>query len=294
MKAAMNAYLMLMALCCLTIPPAWSTEFLHIGFYTPAIRDASKADLRASLGIWTEEVGKPFGVRILSFMYDDIVAMRGAVDRREIHFINAPGMELAELFGPGEIHRGYARRLHGIDEGLVLVVNKTSAIQDFADLGGKRVSRLSADRLSDYWLDVQCLKSGAQECREYLQLHEEKRDIQSVYSVFFGRADAALVRLSTLRTAIDLNPQVGQRLKVLTEWKAKAIYFGMMTRHTEERYRGLILNSAQEALKTPRGQQLLELFKTDYLEAVDADALKPYWTLLREYQELRWARGKKK
>lgn len=268
---------------------------LNMGFYLPAIREASMADLKISLGVWVEEVGKPFGVKINASTYEDMGALRRSLDRLELNFINAPGMEMAETFRPDEIRQGYGRRHHGIDEGLALVVNKASEIHGFAELRGKRVARLSADRLSDYWLEVQCLKTAGQECREYLQLHEEKRDIQSVYNVFFGRADAALVQLSTLRTAIDLNPQVGQRLKVVAEWKTRAVYFGMMTSHTEERYRGLILNSAQEAMKTPRGRQLLELFKTDYLEAVDADALKPYWALLREYRELtgRGAGGRK-
>lgn len=267
---------------------------LNMGFYLPAIREANMADLKISLGVWVEEVGKPYGVKINASTFEDMGALRRALDRAELNFINAPGMEMAEMFAPDEIRQGYARRHHGVDEGLALVVNKASGIQRFADLQGKRLSRLSADRLSDAWLEVQCLKAASLECREFIRMNEEKRDIQSVYSVFFGRADAALVQIATLRTAIELNPQIGQRLTMLSEWKAKAVYFGMMTRHTDERYRSLILKSSREALKTPRGQQLPELFKTDYLEPVDADALKPYWALLRELQELRRGRGKKR
>jgi hypothetical protein len=291
----MKSRLILMALCCLTILPVWSAEPLRIGFYTPALRDANKADLKASLGVWTEEVGKPFGVRILSFMYDDIAAMRGAVDRRDINFINAPGMELAELFAPEEIREGYARRHLDVEEGLALVVAGDSPIRSFADLRGKSVWRLSGDRLSEVYLETQCLKTFAQNCKTALALKEEKRDIQSIYAVFFGRADAALVYLPTLNTARELNPQVGQRLRVLHDWKARAVFFGMMTRHTDPAYRGLILKSAREAVKTPRGRQLLELFRTDYLEPVDADDIKPYWALLREYRELsgRVAGGRK-
>ena len=68
----------------------------------------------------------------------------------------------------------------------------------------------------------------------------------------------------------------------------------MMTRHTDESYRSLIIKSTQEALKTPRARQLLELFKTDYMEPVDGDALIPFRTLLREYKDLRKAKLAKK
>lgn len=259
---------------------------VNMGFYLPAIREASMADLKISLGVWVDEIAKPYGVRINATTYDDMAAMRRALEREDLNFINAPGMELAEIFKPEDIRQGYARRHFGIDEGLVLVVANTSGLSRFADLSGKRLSYLSSDRLTEYFMETQCLKTAGRNCRDFLSMKEEKRDIQSVYNVFFGRADAALVNLSTLRTAEELNPQVRQRLKVILEWKAKAVYFGMMTRHTDERFRGQILRSAAGAMKTVRGRQLLELFRTDYLEPVDADALQPYWALLREYREL--------
>lgn len=281
------------AIALLAILPNWQAFSaqqeipLNMGFYLPAIRDANMADLKVSLGVWTEEIAKPHNIRIHTSSYLDIDSMRRALERDELNFINAPGMELAELFRPEELRNGYARRHLGIEEGLVLVVAKNSAIHDFADLRGKKVSHLSDDRLSSYFLETQCLKTSGRDCRDFLRLHEEKRDIQSVYGVFFGGADAALVQVATLRIAEDLNPQVATRLRKILNWKASALTFGMMTRQTNESYRKLILDSVREVMKTPRGRQLLELFKTDYLEPVDADALKPYWALLQEYSNLR-------
>ncbi len=268
-------------------PAAPVQEPLKLGFYLPAIRDANLVDMKVSLGIWVTEIGKPLGLTVTTTTYDDISAMRQALDRAEMNFFSGPGMELAEVFAPGEIRSGYARRIIGTDEGIALLVSNTSGIRSFADLRNKRLSRLSNDRLSDIFLEVQCIKAAGMACHDFLQMKEEKRDIQSVYNVFFGRADAALVSLATLRTANELNPQVGQRLHVLLDWKAKALMFGIMTRHTKDAYRDLVLNSVTEVMKTPRGRQILELFKTDYLEPVDAEALRPYWALLREYHELR-------
>jgi hypothetical protein len=276
-----------------TLPLFWAgladavqPEPLRMGFYLPAIRDANLADVKVSLGIWIEEIGKPYNVQITASTYDDMQSMRQALDRAELNFITAPGMELVEILKPDEVRQGYARRHAGIDEGLALIVANASPIRKFADLRGKRVSRLDKDHLYNYFLEVQCLKVAGADCRDFLNLKEERRDIQSVHDVFFGRTDAALVSLSTLRTAIELNPQVGNRVRVILDWKVKGLIFGMMTRHTQDRYRYLIVNSVQEAMKTPRAKQVLELFKTDYIELVDADALEPYRHLLKEYQDL--------
>lgn len=263
------------------------TAPLRIGFYLPAIREANQADLKVSLNLWAEAVGKPFGVRIVSSTFDSMSGMRQALERGEVNFINAPGMELAEYFAPNELREGYARRTDGQEEGVALVVARDGGIETFADLKGRRVMRLANDRLSELFFETRCLKEAKRSCSELFNIIEEKRDSQSLHAVFFGRADAALVNLSTLRTATELNPQVAQRVRVLMDWKAKGVFFGMMTRHTDPAYRSLIINSAREAVKTPRGQQLLQLFRTDHLDPVDTGALKPYWALLAEYRESR-------
>jgi ABC-type phosphate/phosphonate transport system substrate-binding protein len=275
-------------------PTALEQPPLKMSFYLPAIRDANIVDLKVSLGVWTEEVGRPYGVKIYTSTYSEMRSIRGAIDQGELNLINAPGMELAEIFKPDELRQGYARRHAGIDEGVAIIVAASSGIQHFADLRGKKVARINNDHLSEYFLETQCLKTSGQDCQHFLVLKESSRDIQSVYDVFFGRTDAALVSLATLRTARELNPQVEERVKVILDWKAKALIFGMMTRYTDTSYRSLILKSVKEAIKTPRAQQILELFKTDYLEPVDSGDLKPYWTLLNEYNQLRKEKDRRK
>jgi hypothetical protein len=203
-------------------------------------------------------------------------------------------MELAETFGPGELQRGYASHKQGADEGLALVVRSDSGLTSFPELRNKRVSRLSNDRLAEIFLETQCLNAAKQRCNQFLTLIEEKRDIQSVYGVFFGKADAALVTMATLHTAIELNPQVATRLKVIQDWKTTALVFGMMTRDADPAVIQVMMGSVRETLKTARGRQMLELFKTDFVDAVEPSALNAYWALLQEYRALDKAYGMKK
>ena len=176
----------------------------------------------------------------------------------------------------------------------MLVANQASGIQSFADLRGKRLSYLSKDRLAEVFLETQCLKATGQNCKDVMVLTAEKRDIQSVYSVFFGKADAALVSFSTLHAAVELNPQVAQRLRVLLEWKTTALVFGMVTRQANPALRDVMFNATQEVFKSTRGRQMLEMFKTDYVEKVETSALNPFWDLLQEYRALEKARAMRK
>jgi ABC-type phosphate/phosphonate transport system substrate-binding protein len=267
---------------------------LKLGFYLPSIREANQVDIKVSLQVWAEEMGVSLGYQVVTSTYQNMTEMRSAVERGELHFVNAGGMELAETFAPGELQTGYARHHQGLDDGLALVVRSESGIASFTDLRGKRVSRLSNDRLADIFLETQCLKSAKQRCSQFLNQVEERRDIQSIYSVFFGKADGALVALSTLRTATELNPQVANRLKVIQDWKTLSLFFGMLTKRASPADLNTMMGSAREAMKSSRGKQMMELFKTDSVEPVDSSTLNVYWTLLQEYKALDKAYGVKK
>lgn len=274
--------------------PTAESPLLKFGFYLPTIREANMADIRVSLQVWAEELAGSLGYRIVTTTYQNMAEVHAAAERGDLHFINAGGMELAEAFGPGELQRGYASHQQGADEGLALVVHSDSGLTSFSDLRNNRVTRLSRDRLAEIYLETQCMKAAKQRCSEFLRLTEERRDIQSVYSVFFGKSDAALVTLATLHTAMELNPQVGTRLKVIQNWRTTALVFGMMTRDADPAVINLMMGSVRETLKTARGRQMLELFKTDFLDAVDPGALNPYRALLQEYRALEKAYGTRK
>ena len=257
-----------------------------MGFYLPSVRDANRGDLTVSLQTWADTVSQPYGVKVVSRIYEDMAALRKAVERSEVQMVNSSGMELVEAFSLEELGKGFVRHSNGVEEGLVLLVNATSGIHRFDDLRGKKIVRLSNDRLSDVFLESQCLKASGTSCREFAKVSEEKQDVQSLYRLFFGKVDAALVSLTTLNMASEMNPQIARRLTGIVEWKAKGLNFGMMTRNADPAIRDMFMQSVGEVIKSPSGRQILELFKTDSVVAVDASDLQPYRELLADYKAL--------
>lgn len=283
------AFLSLSSLCIplyAAVTESTAPELFRLGFYLPGIRDANPTDVRVSLQIWAEELGSTYKLRTRTVMYDSLKELLRDAREGRVEVVVAPGMELAETFHPDDLSDGFTGLRRNTSEGLILVTSRQSRIQRFTDLRGKRLARLSNDRLSDVYLAVLCAKEANTDCPSLMHLSEEKRDVQSIHKVFFGQADAALVRISTLQAAQELNPQIGARVHVLQEWKTTALSFGMMMPHTSPATRERIIRSGLDSSRTPRGQQILELFKTDYMERVEKRALEPYWQLYREYQGL--------
>ena len=259
---------------------------LVLGFYLPGIRDANPTDVRASLQLWVEEIAKPYRLQGEARMYENMRTLYRDAMQKRVDLVIAPAMELSETFRPEELTQGFSARRRGSAEGLALIVQKKSGLSQFRDLRGKHVLRLSNDRLGQVFLETQCLRETGSPCSVLFDLAEEKRDVQSIHRVFFGQADAALVSLSTLHAASELNPQIGARLRVLLEWKVQSLAFGMMTVRSDPAYRDLLLLSAMQASQTLRGVQILELFKTDYMMRAGISDVQPFWNLYHEYQDL--------
>jgi ABC-type phosphate/phosphonate transport system substrate-binding protein len=206
--------------------------------------------------------------------------------RGVVNMVIAPGLEMAETFTPGQLATGFISHRRDSPDGVAIIVRADSSIQRFIDLRGKKVLRLANDRLGSVYLDIQCRKQARSSCTEMLNVAEEKRDTQLIHKVFFGQADAALVSLTALHAAGEMNPQVRQRLRAIEEWKSPASSYGMMLAATNMDLRDRVLSGALGLQTSGRGKQILELFKVDYMERSDAKDLQPYWQLHREYHEL--------
>jgi hypothetical protein len=288
---------MLLVLTCLIVglPAAWAeADRFHMGFYLPGIRDANLADVRVSLQLWAEEIGNNYGFKARAFMYQDLRDMRRDLLENRIDLIIAPGMEMAENFSLEELGDGFTGYRRGVREGLALIVARPARVERLADLRGKRLVRLEQDRLSDVYLETLCLKEAGAPCAEWLSVSEEKRDAQSIHKVFFGKADAALVRLSALSAAVELNPQIAARVHTLREWKTLTLSFGLLGPRVAPEMRERMTRAGLEATKTPRGRQILEIFKNDYMDRVNKTDLEPFWHLSNEYRALTRTRQARK
>lgn len=260
-------------------------DALNMGFYLPGIRDANLADVKVTLKLWAEEVGKIYDIDATANTYADMASMRRDMQSGALNMVVAPGMEIAETFAADELAEGFNGKHRGTGEGLALIVRAAGEIKEFGQLRGRNVLRLANDRLSSVFLESRCRELARQACDDFLRIVDEKHNSQAIHKVFFGQADAALVSLSSLHAAGELNPQVRQRLRILLDWKTTSLAFGMMSVLTPPSLRARVIDSALRVATTVRGRQILEIFKTDYMERVDVHELQPYWSLHRESRD---------
>lgn len=266
------------------------SEFtLELGFLVTNLRDVSRTDVDISLRFWVDELIRSQQLRATTHLYDKVEAMRQDFSAGRINMIVLSGAEVVRHFPLEELAEGFIGYTDQPDN-LLLVARQGAGIRSAADLAGKRLILTDSDPLSSLYLETLALRTFGDKGESALgAVIEVPRSNLAINRLFFGDADAALVSRSALDLAVNLNPQIGERTHVLDAYTLaiRSLNVGLFSRKVSLEDREHVLSIALELMKTPRGQQILELYRTAYVDRCGLENLEPVRRLFLENQALR-------
>lgn len=261
-----------------------------IGVYNPIIRDVPRKDAELSLRFWLAELGASVQLKYKPIrFYDDLGQMKRDLDSGELNFIVATSMGVVQHIPLDQLRDGFTGQKPAADD-LYLVVRRAANIRTLADLAGKRFVLLDGDELSDVYLQVLLMRSRATvDASRLAAIDREKRSANLVHRLFFNRADAGLISRNAYEAALELNPQIGQRLQILDEYsfRGRSPVVGLFSAQMASDDRAIITRAAMSISGTARGRQLLDIYRADSMEVSSVSDLEPYRRLFNEYQTLR-------
>jgi ABC-type phosphate/phosphonate transport system substrate-binding protein len=243
-----------------------------------------------ALRFWIEELVKEAKISYKPLrVYDQLDAMRRDLDDGQINFIVASSMGIVVHFRKEDLADGFSG-YKSKPEDLLLVVRRDASIHSPVDLTGKRMALLESDELTDVYLPTLLMRAGLR--ADLSQLGAVTRlpnTAKQVYSLFFRNADAALIYRNSYETALSLNPQIGQRLQVLDAYtfKTRSPYTALFSSRLSPEQRELMTDAALRLSDSPRGRQVLDLYRADLFERTRVEDLAPYRQLLQDYRTLR-------
>lgn len=282
-------------LLCFGMARAESLPPMAIGFYTPVIRDVSRKDVEVSLRFWTEELARSINVTYTPLQfYDDLEVLRRDMNSGKVNFLVATSMGVVQHFPLGELGDGFSGYKH-IPEHLLLVVRSDAGIRGPADLAGKRIGLLEGDELSDAYFEALMLQAwGKPDWNRLGPITRELRSSKLAHRLFFNQVDAALILRSGYEAALALNPQVGQRMQVLEAYtfKTRSPHIGLFSSLVRPEHREQITQAALKLNDTPRGRQVLQIYKADSMVRTSVRDLEPYRELLETRRALLARAGK--
>ncbi len=253
------------------------------GVYLPTIREVPRKDIEVSMRYWFEELARVSSIKIRPVRYyDDMASLKRDVNAGDIDFFIASAMGVAEVFPPGELRDGVVS-YKTVDDDLLLIVRREAGIRSVKDIVGKRFAMLDTDELSKVYLETLLLSAlGSTGPDQLGAITLEPRSSKLTHRLFFGQADVALVYRSGYEAALELNPQIGQKLQVLDAYtfKTRSPFIGLFGAHVDDDFREKLIKIILAVGETPRGRQVLQLYQGNVMARANVSEIAPYKALL--------------
>lgn len=269
----------------------------HVAFTSGMFADVNLNDARAAITVWADSITRARGLSLLpiSDVYDDVDRLRAAIDAGRAHLVALSLEEYRRLGRPdfGTILLGQ-RGTHTAEEILLLV--KKGRYSSLADLEGRSMVVLEgvSHHMSLAWIGLTLREAGlADTVAHFGTVMSVAKPARAVLPVFFGQQDAALVDRAAYDLMVELNPQIGRDVVALATSPPMIHSVILFDKRFSMASRPATLDALLALHTTPRGQQLLSLFRLERLTAGTPADLAVSFDILDRLQRPRRAGGKR-
>jgi ABC-type phosphate/phosphonate transport system substrate-binding protein len=269
---------------------------VHFGLPTSCIEaDVNQADAIAATKVWAETMGR--GSKLWDkadvLLLPDNASVIASVKRGVIDIFTISTQDY--LQSENELDASpYLAFMQGgqVDNQYLILVRQDSGIKTISDLRGKRLAlpRGGRYKVAPLWLDVLLGETGIRETDSFFkEIKEVQKSNQAILPIFFKQIEAGIAIKSVFDTAVTLNPQIGQQLKILTA-SPKIVMQAICMRNSLPKDK--IDQYIKQGLKlheVPGGLQTLNVTKIDRLVAWTPSYLDNLRELLRKQKMMKSA-----
>ena len=247
----------------------------NVAYMTDSMSNYSKKDLKIAMNIWLKEISKKAGYDANMFFYDDPKEAEKDLEAGKIDYVSGFPLVFVKYFDLSLLSNAFSGGPKKMENNIFVV------------LSHKGINR---------WEDIQNLKIGIQKNDEImyiytkLKLHKVTVDIKAynkrsklVLDLFFNKLDIAIVPLRNFLLAKDLNPQVGNKIKILETTNINATNLSFYRKNLDENIKKEVFEEAKKIYSTKKGHQMMLIYKADKLMRTKLSDLEPIKKLYDEY-----------
>jgi ABC-type phosphate/phosphonate transport system substrate-binding protein len=259
-------------------PIAWSTgvkspaegRIVRFGISSAVMEaDVNPDDALAATKIWASSAGTGTWTESDARVFHDIPSLVTAVNNGETDIIALSTQEYLTVEGSLHADPAMVYMQSGqVELEYVVLVRQDSGFKSPADLRGRKLVTVRAGRscMVPLWLDALLSDNGLPAKESFFkEIKEVAKASQVVLPVFFRQVEAGVVIRSAFDTAVTLNPQIGQQLKVMTTSPrlvpALVCFRSALPAEQKARY----LDKSLRLHESPSGLQTFNVLKLDRL-----------------------------
>jgi len=248
-----------------------ASQPFHVVFTSGMFADVNLNDARAAITVWADSITRARGLSLMpvSDVYDDVNRLRVAIDAGRAHLVALSVEEYRRLARPdfGTILLG---QRGGVAKEELLLLVKKGRFSSLADLGQRSLTVLEgvSHHMALAWLAVSLREAGLPDTQTHFgAVTSVAKPARAVLPVFFGQQDVALVDRAAFDLMVELNPQIGRDVVALATSPPMIHSVILFDKRFATASREATLDALLALHTTPRGQQLLSLFRLERLVA---------------------------
>ncbi len=266
-----------------------NADHLRVGYDARLFKIFGEKDVEVATKVWVEEILRDLHQHTFSFrFYDDIEELAADVAADRVDFIVADGLSFVRYFDLDKLADGFnAGALNREDSVYVVVIRADEGIEGWHELKGKTFAVQENDPVAELYLQYRMRLHNGSEAKS-LQRYE-KRD-RVLLKLFFGKADAAVVPKRQFELAVELNPQMGQRLKIMEVSQIPSYRFGLFRKALDPGFAKEVTDLAVAIDHDERGKQLLMIYQTEKLIITRVSDLEPIRRLDAAYEKMTYSK----
>ncbi|MBI9091653.1 MAG: PhnD/SsuA/transferrin family substrate-binding protein [Desulfobacterium sp.] len=241
-------------------------ERVGVGYIANTISGVDKRDAKVALEIMVRKIVVRNFPKVHSscVIYPDLKAAVKAVENEEIDIMTMLSINYLEIRDRNILIPKFIGSIGGEpEESYVLLVKKEYNIKGISQLKNKKIiiQQGGSGVISLMWLDTLLMEQSFPESRFFFNSVKRIDKVSmAVLPVFFGQADACLVPRHAYETMVELNPQVGKSLDVLSESPGYLVTVSCFRSDMVENHQKIIQGQIEILDDAPEYQQLLNLF----------------------------------
>ncbi|WP_236892354.1 phosphate/phosphite/phosphonate ABC transporter substrate-binding protein [Desulfoluna limicola] len=274
---------------------AFESRNVGVGYIANTISGVDKRDAKVALEIMVRKiVMRQFpDVESSSVIYEDLETAVKALENEEIDIMTLLSTNYLELRDRSIMTPKFIGSIGGEpEEEYVLLVKGKNNITTLHQLRNKKliIQNGGSGSISTMWLDTLLMEQALPESHLFFNSVKKVDKISmAVLPVFFGQVDACIVPKYAYETMVELNPQVGRDLNVLSESPGYLITVTCYRSGIDEKDQMTISSQFDTLDETPEYRQILILFHLKSVKRYKPEYLLNVEKLYTDYHRLKLA-----
>lgn len=274
-------------------PPDSSPKTLRLGYSKNVFSRVDINDAKVAIDMFVKYLREKMNAKIHAetIILDDVDDMVSALKDKRIDGITLNTLDYLKIKNRVSLEP-FSLSIVGesIGDEYIVLVHKNQGISRPEQLRDKTLI-VEVARNGDIalvWFTTLLMKKGLPESDRFLKnIKKVEKISKAVLPVFFQQIDACLVTQRGFETMIELNPQIGQNLRVLTKSPPFLGNFFCFRKNFDKAMRNMLSDVVIDLHLNEKGKQIMMLFHNDRIIPFKPEYIESVEILMKEYRAVR-------